>query len=172
MVSPCSSAWVGRGLHKGAVVHRADGPAEFLSEGVSLPLLRSVQISSVRVSRGVHDPAESGNTARIAGFRTLSLSQPPQHSRTFVPREPAWRPGPSGSCWNGVGSTANSSGCPFCPGNRINPDEARSVEPLKRMNRVVHPPESTKWGKNGPDGDGAAGRTHDLDPWPRGAGGR
>ena len=33
---------------------------------------------------------------------------------------------------------------PFCPVNRITPDAGWPGERLKRMNWVVHPPESTK----------------------------
>ena len=40
--------------------------------------------------------------------------------------------------------------------NRITPDTVWPGEPLKRMNWVVQPPESTKWGKNRPDAAGTA----------------
>ena len=55
-----------------------------------------------------------------------------------------------------MGATDNSRGCPSCPVNRITPDAVWPVDPLKRMNWVVQPPESTKWGKNKSDAVGAA----------------
>ena len=45
-----------------------------------------------------------------------------------------------------IGATDSSRGCPSCPLNRIIPDAAWPGAPLKRMNWVVQPPESTKWG--------------------------
>ena len=58
---------------------------------------------------------------------------------------------PSGTRWSRRRFHGQLQRLSVLPVNRINPDDVRSVEPLKRMNWVVHPPGSTKWGKNRSD---------------------